>query len=178
MILMSSFYILVPYFLFICITRFHGPGITVHCPFTQPQCPAPQSIGPLHSSVQSSVQAPFEEALMQLVGWQHWAGTQSESLVQAVISWVGVGVGVPKPGPVTQPVTMTKSIRTAAIIRICHRNFVAMCVKYLTMDINLLAVNQKTAMGSRRFELLTSAMSRRRHNQLDHEPGNKMRLKG
>ncbi len=25
-------------------------------------------------------------------------------------------------------------------------------------------------MGSRRFELLTSAMSRRRHNQLDHEP--------
>jgi hypothetical protein len=25
-------------------------------------------------------------------------------------------------------------------------------------------------MGSRRFELLTSAMSRRRHSQLDHEP--------
>jgi hypothetical protein len=29
-------------------------------------------------------------------------------------------------------------------------------------------------MGPLRFELRTSAMSRRRHNQLDHEPGNMM----
>lgn len=31
--------------------------------------------------------------------------------------------------------------------------------------------NNKRKMGSLRFELRTSAMSRRRHNQLDHEPG-------
>ena len=40
-------------------------------------------------------------------------------------------------------------------------------------------ISWKTGMGSRRFELLTSAMSRRRHNQLDHEPAiDRMRLKG
>jgi hypothetical protein len=30
--------------------------------------------------------------------------------------------------------------------------------------------HEKTDMGSLRFELKTSAVSRRRHNQLDHEP--------
>ncbi len=35
-------------------------------------------------------------------------------------------------------------------------------------------ITEKTGMGSRRFELLTSAMSRRRHNQLDHEPDGKL----
>jgi hypothetical protein len=94
----------------------HGPGITWHCPFWQPQCPAPQSIGPRHSRVQSSVHTSLYAALMQLVGWQHWAGTHSESFVQLVISLVRVGVGVPYPGPATQPARKMRAARRMIMI--------------------------------------------------------------
>ena len=47
----------------------HGPGITPQVPFTQPQCPAPQSRGPLHSRVQAvAVQFSLYAVLMQPVG--------------------------------------------------------------------------------------------------------------
>jgi hypothetical protein len=73
-------------------------GTTLHLPFTHPHRPAPQSMGPWQTSVQSRVQTPLFALLMQLVGWQHSAGTQSSALVQACASG----------GVVTMPGTVVK----------------------------------------------------------------------
>jgi hypothetical protein len=56
---------------------------TLHLPITHPHRPAPQSMGPWQTSVQSRVQTPLFTRLMQFVGWQHSAGTQSLSLMHA-----------------------------------------------------------------------------------------------
>jgi hypothetical protein len=132
---------------------------------------------------------------MQLVGWQHCAGTHWESLVQLVGSGVAIGVGVPYPGPVTHPAIRMTAIRIPGtrylislfmgvmfagigIIKVPASRDLALRYQEIRSGKGLLLVGagkartstEKTAMGSRRFELLTSAMSRRRHNQLDHEP--------
>jgi hypothetical protein len=53
-------------------------AITPHLPFTHPQLPAPQSIGPSQLMVHSLVSQGGANALfIQPEGWQHWAGTQS-----------------------------------------------------------------------------------------------------
>jgi hypothetical protein len=94
---------------------------TLHLPFTHPHRPAPQSMGPWQTSVQSRVQTPLFTLLMQLVGWQHSAGTQSLSLRQAcgpggVVIMLGtvvksgeVGVGDTMTGgvPEVHPETLT-----------------------------------------------------------------------
>ncbi len=71
---------------------------TLHVPFTHPHLPAPQSIGPWQTSVQSRVQTPLFALLIQPVGWQHSRGTQSSSVVHAcgpgdVVTPVMAGVG-------------------------------------------------------------------------------------
>jgi hypothetical protein len=43
-------------------------GTTLHVPFTHPQLPAPQSIGPSQLAVHSRVHTPLSALLMQLVG--------------------------------------------------------------------------------------------------------------
>ncbi len=93
---------------------------TLHVPFTHPQLPAPQSIGPWQTAVQSRVQTPLFALLIQLVGWQHSRGTQSSPVVHAcgpgsVVSMVvtvvgseGVGVGDTLTGGVeVHPLTIT-----------------------------------------------------------------------
>src|SRR5512145_1724353 len=64
---------------------------TLHWPRTHPQLPAPQSSGPPHIIVHT---VPSQDGcatlLMQLVGWQHWAGTQSASAVHCM-AFIGVG---------------------------------------------------------------------------------------
>jgi hypothetical protein len=69
-----------------------GPGITAQVPFTHPQWPTPQSIGPSQESVQKvPVQFGAKVVLTQPQGWQHWAAAQSALLVQFV--WfAGIGV--------------------------------------------------------------------------------------
>ena len=62
-----------------------GPGSTLQSPLVQPQWPAPQSIGPWHTFVQSSVHIPLKASFMQFVGWQHWAGTHSLLIEQVVV---------------------------------------------------------------------------------------------
>jgi len=52
-------------------------GTTLHFPFTHPQLPAPQSIGPSQLIVHIRLHTPLFALLVQLVGWQHWAGTHS-----------------------------------------------------------------------------------------------------
>ena len=59
-----------------------GFGTTRQVPLTHPRWPAPQSMGPSQLAVQATLQTPLKALLMQLVGWQHWAGTQSEFTVQ------------------------------------------------------------------------------------------------
>ena len=58
-------------------------GTTLHLPFTHPQLPAPQSIGPSQLAVHSRLQTRFAGPAMQLDGWQHSAGTQSASLMHS-----------------------------------------------------------------------------------------------
>jgi len=103
---------------------------TLHFPFTHPHLPAPQSMGPSQTFVHNRVQTPLFTVLMQLVGWQHSAGTQSSSAVQswsvyggvviAVVWSGGVGVGETVPGgePEVHPLTMT---RPAARNRITNK---------------------------------------------------------
>jgi hypothetical protein len=57
-------------------------GITPHFPFIHPHWPAPQSIGPSQLIVHITLHTLFSALLMQLVGWQHSAGTQSSLTVQ------------------------------------------------------------------------------------------------
>jgi hypothetical protein len=57
-------------------------GITPQLPDTHPQRPAPQSIGPSQLIVHITLHTLFSVLLIQLEGWQHWAGTQSSSTVQ------------------------------------------------------------------------------------------------
>jgi hypothetical protein len=45
-----------------------GDGTTLHFPFTHPQLPAPQSIGPSQLIVQSRLHTPLFALLVQLVG--------------------------------------------------------------------------------------------------------------
>jgi hypothetical protein len=94
---------------------------TLHRPFTHPHLPAPQSIGPWQTSVHSRVQTPLFALLIQLVGWQHSAGTQSSSvmhtcdsgdvvtMVVIVVESGEVGVGGTVTGGVFEvhPLTMT-----------------------------------------------------------------------
>ncbi len=69
--------------------------ITEHLPFVHPQLPAPQSSGPSQLMVQrAAVQSGFAACLTHPVGWQHWAGTQSESVVQVCASTGTVVVGM------------------------------------------------------------------------------------
>ena len=93
---------------------------TLHFPFTHPHLPAPQSIGPSQLSVQNTLQTSLSDLLMQLVGWQHSAGTQSSSVTQswsgeggvviAVVGGRGVGVGDRVPGGAGEvhPLTRTR----------------------------------------------------------------------
>jgi hypothetical protein len=58
----------------------NGAGTTAHFPFTHPQLPAPQSIGPsqlIVHSLFSQDNAAAAARFVQLEGWQHFAGTQS-----------------------------------------------------------------------------------------------------
>jgi hypothetical protein len=65
---------------------------TEHLPFVHPQLPAPQSSGPSQLMVQSILHTDLGDAvLIQLVGWQHWAGTQSTSVVHV---WASMGTAV------------------------------------------------------------------------------------
>ncbi len=103
--------------------------ITLHLPFTHPHRPAPQSMGPWQTSVQSKVQTPLFALLMQLVGWQHSAGTQSFSLVQdcgpggvvimlgTVVTSGDVGAGDTVAGgvPEVHPHTMISPARNRSI---------------------------------------------------------------
>ena len=95
---------------------------TLHIPFTHPQLPAPQSIGPWQTAVQSRVQTPLFALLIQPVGWQHSRGTQSSpvehacgsgdavTLVVAVVGSGGVGVGDTVTGGVeVHPLTITSA---------------------------------------------------------------------
>jgi len=62
-------------------------GTTEHRAFVHPQLPAPQSSGPSQLMVHRAFShAGFTACLTQLVGWQHCAGTQSVSVVQACAS--------------------------------------------------------------------------------------------
>jgi hypothetical protein len=90
-------------------------GTALHFPFTHPQLPAPQSIGPSQLIVHIRLHTPLFALLVQLVGWQHWAGTHSSSVMQlcgvaeAVVTtgtgvWVGDTVttgGLPEVHPLT-----------------------------------------------------------------------------
>jgi len=68
-----------------------GAATMLHVPCTHPQEPAPQSSGPSQLIVHiTPSQAGFATRLIQLAGWQHWAGTQSESALQP-IAFIGVG---------------------------------------------------------------------------------------
>ena len=58
-------------------------GTTLHFPFTHPQLPAPQSIGPSQLAVHRRLQGRFAGPAVQLDGWQHSAGTQSASLMHS-----------------------------------------------------------------------------------------------
>jgi hypothetical protein len=99
-------------------------GTTLHFPFTHPQLPAPQSIGPSQLIVHIRLHTPLFALLVQLVGWQHWAGTQSLSVMQicaeagaVVTTGTGLGVGdtVTTGGlPEVHPLTI---IRQAVTIR-------------------------------------------------------------
>jgi hypothetical protein len=67
----------------------------------QPHWPAPQSMGPWQLIVHITLHTLFSALLMQFVGWQHSAGTQSSSIVQlcaeagiVVTPGVKTGVGV------------------------------------------------------------------------------------
>jgi hypothetical protein len=60
-------------------------GTTEQRPFVHPQLPAPQSRGPSQLWVHMALQT-REVCLTQLLGWQHCAGMQSASLVQACAS--------------------------------------------------------------------------------------------
>jgi len=63
----------------------------VQVPSSHPQVPAPQSRGPSQLIVQiASSQSGAATRLMQLVGWQHWAGTQSPATTHP-IAFMGVG---------------------------------------------------------------------------------------
>jgi hypothetical protein len=86
---------------------------TLHFPFKHPQLPAPQSIGPSQLIVHITLSQDGAAALpVQLVGWQHWAGTQSSSEVQlresagaVVTSGVSAGcAGVVVPAGAEPPV--------------------------------------------------------------------------
>jgi len=80
---------------FAVVTVAEDDGTTLHIPSMQPQLPAPQSRGPWHTCVHIRVQTLLNLLFMQLVGWQHWAGTQSASVAQRrVSSGVAVGTGV------------------------------------------------------------------------------------
>ncbi len=93
---------------------------TLHFPFTHPHLPAPQSIGPSQTFVHSRVQTPLFALLIQLVGWQHSAGTQSSSVMQScnagrevvisVVGCEGVGEGDTLPDGVLEmhPLTRTR----------------------------------------------------------------------
>lgn len=50
-------------------------------------------MGPEQTAVQNRLHTPLWTLLIQLVGWQHWAGTQSESKVQVSIAGSAVGEG-------------------------------------------------------------------------------------
>jgi hypothetical protein len=95
---------------------------TLHFPSTHPQLPAPQSIGPSQLIVHITPSQDGAAALpVHLVGWQHWAGTQSSAAVQlcasadaVVTPGVGaVGAGIAAPAGADPPVH--PAIRTAAI---------------------------------------------------------------
>lgn len=110
-----------------------GPGITWQVPFTQPQCPAPQSRGPLHSRVHTvAVQFSLYAALMQPVGWQHPAATQSESFEQLVRFRGGQ-----HPGLVTHP-AMRMAETSRRMSNTIHRCFSIMAVNTRLSGINLI----------------------------------------
>ena len=79
-------------------------GITPHFPFTQPHWPAPQSIGPSQLIVHITLHTLFSALLMQLVGWQHSAGTQSSLTVQ-LCEDIGIVVTTEVPTGVGETVT-------------------------------------------------------------------------
>jgi hypothetical protein len=74
-----------------------GAGTTTHFPLSHPQLPAPQSKGPSQDAVHKKLHTWIDAWFTQLVGWQHWAGTQSSPVMQVWLSGgavVATDVGV------------------------------------------------------------------------------------
>jgi hypothetical protein len=134
---------------------FYGAGdgveaITLHFPFTHPHLPAPQSIGPSQLIVHNTLQAPLYALLMQLVGWQHSAGTQSSPVVQScspgggvvtsVVGSGGTGVGVTVPGGVLEmhPPAMTRPAVKRSTIKSKRDCFMTMLRCFMREDDNFL----------------------------------------
>jgi len=68
-------------------------GLMTHFPEAHAQLPAPQSSGPLQTAEHMTpAQSGASVFSVQLVAWQHCAGTQSSSVLQIPASGAGVAV--------------------------------------------------------------------------------------